>query len=96
MVRARRAGLSLFFAVLATAGCGAKTGLLVPDVLSFPDADVPDVPDVLDAPDAPEATVPRCRPGTFPLTERAADILLVLDRSGSMNRPLNEIGRAHV
>ncbi|MFO0608360.1 MAG: vWA domain-containing protein [Polyangiales bacterium] len=85
----RPAPLLAALAALSLAGCGAKTGLLVPDVLSFPDADVPDVEDVMDV---PEAEVPRCRPGTFPLTERAADILLVLDRSGSMNQTLNNAG----
>lgn len=67
-------------------GCGARTGLLVPDVETSTDAtadvDVPDVPDVVDRPIA-------CVPGHFTLEARAADLLLVIDRSGSMDQGLS-------
>jgi len=92
MMLAARRRSALLAATLAACGCGAKTGLLVPDVYQPPDGPDADVMDVADVLDVPEAEVPRCRPGTFPLTERAADILLVLDRSGSMNQSLNGRG----
>ena len=72
---------------LATAACGARTGLDVPDVATFPDAqpDVHDAADVLDVVDVPH---PGCRDGSFPLEQRAAEVLLVIDRSGSMGEGL--------
>ncbi len=75
----------LLFASLATAGCGAKTGLLVPDVESTHDAAI-DLPDVRDVPDRPDVRV--CVPGVFNLVPRAADMLFVIDRSTSMSRSL--------
>ncbi len=77
---------------LTLAACGAKTGLLVPDVTTREDAaiDAPDAPDVRDAPDVPDVRV--CVPGRFTLQARAADMLLVIDRSTSMNQSLGAAG----
>jgi predicted small lipoprotein YifL len=70
--------------LLAMAGCGAKTGLLIPDASM--DAAVPDSPDAPDAPDSPDA--PMCMPGRFPLAPDSAELMLVLDRSGSMRQTI--------
>ncbi len=70
---------------LTLAACGAKTGLLVPDVTTREDAAI-DAPDVRDVPDIPDVRV--CVPGRFTLQARAADMLLVIDRSTSMNQSL--------
>jgi len=70
---------ALFLAAAAALGCGAKTGLLVPDVLSPPDA--ADVPDAFDAPEAEDV----CRPQPLPVERFAAEVILVIDRSGSMS-----------
>ena len=85
-----RRPLLLLAALLVPMGaCGAKTGLQVPDA-TFPD----DVADVVDATDVADARdVPRCFPGRFELIPRAAEVMLVLDRSGSMNQPLAAGGR---
>jgi hypothetical protein len=61
------------------AGCGAKTGLLVPDVIRLPD--VVDV--VQDT--GPEA----CVPGQFALARRSAEVLFAIDRSSSMRLTLD-------
>jgi hypothetical protein len=73
-------------ASLALPCCGARTGLLVPDVATTPDA-VVDVVDVTDVTEVPR--VRGCVPGRFDLAARAADVLLVLDRSGSMAQGLD-------
>ena len=67
---------------LVASACGAKTGLEVPDVadVSHMDAGF----DVIDAFDAP-----RCIQGQFALTARSADVILVIDRSGSMDEGLD-------
>jgi hypothetical protein len=72
-------------AVLAiVGGCGARTGLNLPDATTLPD-----VPDASDAPDARDVLLPpRCIPGRFTLTQRGADMMLVIDRSGSMGQSL--------
>mgnify|MGYP001018561955 CR=1 FL=1 len=76
-----RAFTILLLSMLA-AGCGAKTGLLVPDA-ALPD-DRPDVasdaPDVFDVPDT-------CVGRPLPLERFAAEVVFVIDRSGSMNDP---------
>ncbi|MEZ4410336.1 MAG: vWA domain-containing protein [Polyangiales bacterium] len=83
-----RGALSATALSLAALGCGAKTGLLVPDVVAVDDATV-DVADVTDAPDVVDRPVVRgCVPGQFQLLGRAADLVLVIDRSGSMNQGL--------
>lgn len=78
--------LSALAASLTLASCGAKTGLLVPDVATTPDA-VVDVLDVTDVTDVPR--IRGCVPGRFDLAARAAEVLLVLDRSGSMAQGLD-------
>lgn len=57
----------------ALAGCGAKTGLLVPDIASPPDA----------------TDVPVCMPARFELQRRSAEILFLIDRSTSMAQSLD-------
>ncbi len=94
-------GLSLF---LSLAGCGARTGLRVgapddvvdaPDVMDVMDAtaepdamEEPDVLDVLDVPQEPEAP-PVCMPGRFTLARSSAELMFVIDRSGSMGFALD-------
>lgn len=69
-----------------TAGCGARTGLLVPT----PDvAELTDVPDALDATDAPDVVDVRdgadvCAARSQPVVRFSAEVLFVIDRSGSM------------
>ena len=53
-------------ALALAAGCGARTGLDVPDVATFPD--LPDASDVADARDV--RLPPTCIPGRFTLTQR--------------------------
>jgi hypothetical protein len=74
MRRALAIGLALI------AGCGAKTGLLVPDVGTDagPDAFAP--PDAFVPPDAPLT----CVPGHYTLVRGSAEVMFVIDRSGSM------------
>lgn len=68
-------------------GCGARTGLTVPDVATFPD--VTDAGDATDAADVRDVLLPpMCIPGRFTLTQRGADMMLVIDRSGSMGQRL--------
>ena len=68
--------------LIATTACGAKTGLLVPDI--GPDVsdamDVADSPDIIDVPPIFES----CVPGLFDFRRQTADVLFVIDRSGSM------------
>ncbi len=75
----------------ALGGCGARTGLEAPEIDAGPDAgfDVPDAPDVVDGPDVPDVVdAPEvCAPTTLPLERFTAEVLLVIDRSGSMNDP---------
>jgi hypothetical protein len=56
-------------------GCGAKTGLLVPDAAA-PD-DLPDARDVVDAADV-------CVGRSLPVERFVAEVIFVIDRSGSM------------
>lgn len=68
-------------------GCGTRTALRTPaeDSGVTPDVarptDVIDAPDVLIEPDVPDGAV--CVSGTFSLRSRPAEILFVVDRSGS-------------
>ena len=78
------------FASLAIAGCGAKTGLRVPDAEPLEDAtvdaqDVLDAQDIVDVPDVPDVPdVQVCVPGRFDLERRGAEVMFVIDRSNSM------------
>jgi len=66
---------------LSLAACGAKTGLEI-DEFDAP-IDAPHIDAGRDTgPDAPDA--PICEPGTFPIEPARADMMLVIDRSGSM------------
>ena len=63
-------------------GCGAKTGLLVPEPdedASVPDAPPPDLPPPIDG----------CMDLPFPLAPRPAEVLFTIDRSTSMNLGLD-------
>ena len=63
-------------------GCGARTGLLVED--SSVDASIPDAaPDVADVGAVPDGAV-TCVPGVFALERFEVDLMLVIDRSNSM------------
>lgn len=77
-VRSVGAGLIALSSVLMA--CGAKTGLLVPDATRMSDASIDD--DAFQRFDA-------CVAGRFELRRRSADLLLVIDRSGSMNTILD-------
>lgn len=78
-VRTARGPAFLLFALLAS--CGARTPLEAPELLA-------DAADVTDAA-APDTQPSRCIPGTFELTARAADVVFVIDRSGSMSSGLS-------
>ncbi len=60
-------------------GCGAKTGLLVPDIGPPTDAALEDTFVRFDS----------CVAGRFTMQRRRAELLLVIDRSGSMSTPLD-------
>jgi hypothetical protein len=63
-------------------GCGARTGLLVED--TSVDASIPEAaPDVADVSAIPDGMV-TCVPGEFALERFEVDLMLVLDRSSSM------------
>jgi len=64
--------------LVALCDCGAKTGLPIPD----PDLAVEDTGTPSDAPYT-------CVPGTFELTRAEAELVLLLDRSGSMQSSLD-------
>jgi hypothetical protein len=86
-----RGARRLWACVALVCGCGARTGLDVPDAALLPDVpDAADVVDVLDAADVRDVILPpTCIPGRFTLTQRGADVMLVIDRSGSMGQGLN-------
>jgi von Willebrand factor type A domain len=68
---------ALWIALAAALGCGAKTGLNVPDVAAIGDAS----DDTFERFDA-------CVEGRFRLVRREARMVFVVDRSGSMSQPL--------
>ncbi len=77
--------------LVGVTGCGAKTGLRVPDVMPPQDVTVVDAMDVVDVVDAVdvvdvanEPEVFQCVPGRFNLERRGAEIMFVIDRSNSM------------
>jgi predicted small lipoprotein YifL len=63
----------------ALAGCGAKTGLEI----EYVDAPM-DAPHIDAGRDAGPPDAPLCRPGSFSIEPARADMMLVIDRSGSM------------
>jgi hypothetical protein len=69
---------------LALVGCGAKTGLEIPDA----PMDAPALPDAPRPPDTPDAP-PVCIPGEFDVAPATADVVFVIDRSGSMRLALD-------
>lgn len=71
-----RQALALAAALAALSGCGAKTGLEIERY----DAPFDAGRDV--GSDAPDAVM--CRPGMFPIEPARGDMMLVIDRSGSM------------
>jgi hypothetical protein len=62
------------------AGCGAKTGLEIPEYRLDAGRDARDTS--VDSPMLPDA--PMCMPGRFPLQPDVAEVMLVIDRSASM------------
>lgn len=83
--------IALLGSLAVLAACGARTGLLVPDLadggstadtLDAADAmDAPtEVPDLGDVPDGADV----CAPRTQPVVRFSAEVLFVIDRSGSM------------
>ena len=76
------APLRAALAATLLAACGAKTGLRVPDATD-------DAP--LDASDA-FVRFESCVDGRFTMVRREAQIVFVIDRSGSMSQPLNPGG----
>ncbi|MDP3274349.1 MAG: vWA domain-containing protein [Deltaproteobacteria bacterium] len=87
-VRQRGLAVAGALGLVVSAGCGAKTGLLVPifpsdaTVVDADAMDAVDVPDVQDVTSEPEVQV--CVPGRFPLDPRGAEVMIVVDRSNSM------------
>lgn len=82
-------GGALFAAVLLAA-CGSKTGLFGPDPSSStpqaqPEAGIVDAR----APDAPPDGPVPCVPGRFDFQPATAQLMFVVDRSGSMNTTLD-------
>lgn len=83
----------LSLAMLSAAGCGARTGLLVPDVPS--PADVPDVPSDAPRQDLCVDVTPDAGVVTVNLLTRPqlsiADVFFVVDRTGSMEEEIDAI-----
>lgn len=81
---------SVLLAATMAMGCGAKTGLRVPDIampgpIDEDALDVMDATDTVDVADVPnEPEVFQCVPGRFNLERRGAEIMFVIDRSNSM------------
>src|SRR5579863_4255501 len=78
----------------APAGCGARTGLPVGERAFVVDAAAPldASPDVIDASELPEGAVP-CTPGRFPLQRFSVDMMLLIDRSGSMSYNIDGVSQ---
>lgn len=73
---------------MLTSHCGAKTGLDYPDIEPIPDA-------TLNPRDVPFVRFDACVPGRFPLVRRTAEVMFVIDRSGSMDSALEaQVGDA--
>lgn len=79
--KTRVLGVALASAVgLAAASCGARTGLPAPE----PDASVVDAGD--------DAEAVKCHPGSFTLAKARPTVMLIADRSGSMNTRFSNAG----
>ncbi len=82
--------LTAIFAVCAAAmstHCGAKTGLDYPDIEPIPEAGMDTFRDV------PFVRYEACVPGRYGLVRRTAEVIFVIDRSGSMDAALEaEVG----
>lgn len=84
----RRLALSFSFVAMVLVACGSKTGLFGPDgtngpaPLPTPEAGIPDV--VRPPPDAPPDGPVPCTPGRFDFDPATAQLMFVIDRSGSM------------
>ncbi len=79
---------TLAIACVFVAGCGAKTGLEIPEYRLDAGRDARDTS--VDSPTFPDS--PMCMPGRFPLRPDVAEVMLVIDRSASMR--LNIAGEA--
>jgi hypothetical protein len=79
------ASVAVVFAIGAVASCGARTPLIEPE--TFEDTTSPDANPIDAAKDAPQDDVtdaPICVPGRFVFELAAAQLMFVIDRSGSM------------
>jgi hypothetical protein len=77
--------LGAFFAFLAIASCGSRTEL---DDLDPTYYDTTHDGSLADSGDASETSI-GCTPGDIPLTAAEPEVMLVLDRSGSMSTPFS-------
>jgi hypothetical protein len=74
--------------LVTIASCGSRTGLFGSDGTSVPDSAIAtDAPPASDADSGPIA----CTPGRFPFERGLAQLMLVIDRSGSMAHSLDGI-----
>ncbi len=78
------------FAAVALAACGSKTGLFGPDQGNSTPQSQPEA-GIVDArgPDAPPDGPVPCVPGRFDFQAATAQLMFVVDRSGSMNTTLD-------
>jgi hypothetical protein len=88
----RRLAFSFSAVAFVLVACGSRTGLFGPDgtidnLQPNPDAGLVDVKPPTDAP--PDGPVP-CTPGTFDFDPATAQLMFVIDRSGSMSYVLDE------
>lgn len=72
---------TIALACVVIAGCGAKTGLEIPEYRRDGGLDAPRDTSI-DSPIFPDS--PICMPGRFPLRPDVAEVMLVIDRSASM------------
>jgi hypothetical protein len=88
MVARRRIGAVLFMSLIAA--CGSRTGLFGPGASEASIADLDAAADAdADAADSePDGALP-CVPGRFPLQLATAQLMFVIDRSGSMDVALD-------
>ena len=72
---------SLALGVVAMASCGSRTGLFGGDAFGGPDGSFPDATPI---PDGPTDGPIKCIPGRFTFELATAQLMFVIDRSGSM------------